>query len=263
MSLAHFEHDPDYGLGIYRRKVRIVEAVDAVIGTIDDTHHAMWVRIEHRGGIVRAVAGGIERGPATSCGAASGGLSGLRGLPIDAFSKDVLALLPPDRTCSHLNDLARWSLARIGQGAASFLISIPDEINAPVWIEVQRGGTVLHRWLVRDHTIVGPEPLAGLPLLRGFHGWASRRFAGSSLDAATMLQRGVWVARGRRHVVDRAIVPLHRAAGMDGVCFSYSGANRLTATNNLNYVRDFTDGVVEHPLPARATEPIGVEDGAS
>lgn len=255
MSLTHFEPNADYGTGAYRRLIRFVAREDGVTASIDDTHHAMWIRIDHSDGRIVEVDAGIERGPATSCGHAPAGLAALKGLAVAGGDTEVAKRLGPAENCTHLGDLVRWALARLGNGSTEYLVTVPDEVDEAVWIDIRREGTVVHRWLVRRDSIVSPARLAGRPLLRGFRSWVVEAFAGEELEAAMMLHRGAWVARARRYSVDRRIVPLRSAAGMEGACFSYSGANWNDATNNLNYVRDFTRGIVEHPLPARATRP--------
>lgn len=257
MSLSHFAPNPDYGSGIYRRLVRIVVRPQATLASIDDTHHAMWVLLHHRGGLVTGVDGAIERGPATSCGQAAAGLAAVEGMAVRATNSEITARLSPSENCTHLGDLLRWAFRHCERETVEYRIAVPDEGAEPIWMEVMRGERIVHRWLVSGETILAPETVAGRPLLRGFHRWASEIFDADDLEAALMLQRGAWVARGRRYLVDHEIVPLRDAAGMESACFSYSGHNWATATNNLHYVRDFTRGVVEHPLPPRVRKITG------
>lgn len=252
-SLSHFQPNPSYGHGIYRRLVRLSAVERRVLATVDDTHHAMWLVLDHDGVQVTAIECGIERGPATSCSGAPANLTDIVGAPIDLASADFAHRLPPGANCTHLSDLLRWAM-RAAQGPGGeieYEISVPDQMADPVWIEIKRSGLIVHRWLVKGETIQAPALLAGRPLFRGFLAWARAAFGPADLEAGIMLQRGAWVARGLRYVVDRTSVPLSAAAGMQGACFSYSGENWRTARNNLNYVRDFTAGVVEQENSAR------------
>lgn len=254
MSLVHFDPNPDYGSGVYRRLVRIAVTDRTTTASIDDTHHAMWVLLRHRNGVVTEVDAAIERGPATSCGGAPAALGAIKGMSIRATASEITARLVATDNCTHLGDLIRWAMRNTGRTSTEYRINVPDDGAEPVWIEIRRDDRVVHRWLVNGDTIVGPAPFAGRPLLRGFHAWASALFDADDLEAALMLQRGAWVARGRRYLVDRTRTPLRAAVGMEGACYSYSGQHWATATNNLGYVRDFTDRIIEHPLPPRAKQ---------
>jgi hypothetical protein len=255
MSLEHFPPNPDYGRGCFRRRVIIRRNGQATLATIDDTHHAMWVLIEHDGRVITSIEGGITRGPATTCSASSAGLAALVGWPLDErpTSRD----LPPTMNCTHLGDLTIWALTEEAGGPplVEYEVFVADEIDTPVWATVSRNGTVLHKWLIYGHQVLAPDYLEGCPLMRGFVAWARTVFKGKALEAALMLQRGVFVARGRKRLVDLSPpVPLRAAVGMAGVCFSYSGERLATATSVVGYVRDFTEKVIVTPPPARVVE---------
>ena len=91
--------------------------------------------------------------------------------------------------------------------------------------------------------------------------WARATFEGEDLLAATMLQRGMFVARGREHIVDQGDrAPLASAKGMAGRCWSYSGSRLKQATGSLGYVRDFTREVIrETPPPSIAARLQGAK----
>lgn len=251
MSLSHFDLNGDFGSGVYRRRIRIVAGEERAAAAIDDTHHAMWLLLGHDGDRITNVSAAIERGPTTSCGGAPAGLDAVVGMRLASTNSELTARLPITANCTHLGDLLRWTMAAAAEGAitTTYDVEVPDQSGSPVWIEIRRDGLSIHRWLVNRNTIIAPATCAERPLMRGFLAWASKTFSGEALRAAIMLQRGAWVARGRRYIVDRRIIPLRAAEGMEGACHSYSGAGWVTAMNRLGYVRDFTDGVAEHPLP--------------
>lgn len=265
MSLAHFDLDPRYGGGTYRRRVTLRGRPNAIVATVLDTHHSMWLLLNHKGGAVASVEAAIERGPATTCGDAGAELASVIGTRLDASPAELSAKLPPAGQCTHLADLLRWALRAAHRGPRPdvYEITVPDQGCGPVWIQIERNGAIVHRWLVDGETIVAPAELAGRPLLRGFRAWARAQFNEDDLEAAIMLQRGAWVARGRRYVVDRAIVPLRAARAMQNACFSYSGANWTTATNNLGYVRDFSGGLPPTTMPGRVLELLGEDHHAT
>lgn len=250
-TLAHFPRNPDYGRGAYRRRLVFVSDGHGMAAQVDDTHHSYWLTLDHDGERVVALDAGFLRAPNTACPGAPKGLAALVGLPVGASISETLSRLPPSRNCTHLVDLACWSLMQIGR-SSRWDILIPDQVEAPVWIEIRRDGKAVHRWRIEDRHILAPAALAGRPLMKGFMAWARALFDDEALLAAIMLQRGLLVARGRAHIVDRGEpIPLSRAEGMAGMCWSYSDARLATATGSLNYVRDFTASVRPEPPPPR------------
>jgi hypothetical protein len=249
-QLAHFETNPEYGAGIYRRKLRFVSGDHTVHAQVDDTHHSYWLVLSHDGARITGLEAGFNRAPTTMCPGSVAGLQSLRGAHLNVPATKMMATLPQTSNCTHLADLVLWSMAHVGRSAV-WDIEVPDQIDHPVWIIIARNHVTVHRWQIANFRMLAPTSLADNPLMAGFMRWASPLFSGEALLAATMLQRGLFVARGRQHIVDRAPpTPLASASGMAGMCWSYSDDRLLGGTGSLNYVRDFTNGVrVETPPP--------------
>ena len=88
---------------------------------------------------------------------------------------------------------------------------------------------------------MAPATLAGLPMMRGFHAWASRQFAGAELEAAIALQRAYFVAQSRRFSFDPPEANPGIGDGMpQGSCYSYNHGAVERALRSTNTVRDFT-----------------------
>src|ERR1700754_3969540 len=138
-TLAHFPRNPDYGRGIYRRLLRFAADPAGMVAQVDDTHHAYWLAIDHDGDRVTAIDAGFVRAPTTVCPGAAAGLAALIGLPVTATTARLLASFPAPANCKPLADLACWSLAQTGR-SESWEIAIPDQVGAPVWIEITRNG---------------------------------------------------------------------------------------------------------------------------
>jgi hypothetical protein len=259
-TLAHFPRNPDYGLGAYRRCLRFAADAAGMIAQVDDSHHSYWLTLDHDGTCITDVAAGFMRAPTSACAGATAGLAALIGLPLAGTVGEILVRLPEPSNCTHLVDLACWSLAQTGC-SAEWDVMVPDQVDDPVWIEIVRDGAVVHHWRVADHRIVAPPSLAGRPMMKGFMAWARATFEGEDLLAATMLQRGMFVARGRERIVDRGDrTPLASAEGMAGRCWSYSGSRLQHATGSLGYVRDFTREVIrETPPPFIAARLLGAK----
>lgn len=250
MSLAHFPLNPDYGSGRYQRRLRFHCTRHAVLAMLDDTHHAMWLAIRHDGATIAEVSAMVARGPATTCGEAAQGLSALIGMPLSSDRRAIAAALTPTENCTHLADLTVWALRAWASGSAQFDICVADDAGEPYALSVSRDGALVHDWIAEGHSVVWPPPLAGTPLMRGFAKRARAHFEGDALEAAIMLQRGVFVARGRRHQVDLAPpLSLRQAEGMADSCYSHAAERLDRAMNHVGYVRDFTAGVTPEALP--------------
>lgn len=244
--------NPDFGTGVYRRRLRFTVVDKSCLATLDDTHHAMWLKLDHEAGIITSVSAGFARRPTTVCEGSIDGLVALAGLPISATSTEFAERMLARSNCTHLGDLARWASSAALRGkSAEYLITIPDQAEAPSWIEISRDGQTLHRWLIEGFTILAPERVAGGPLMRGFVPWARETFPAEEFESALMLQRGVFVARARPYVVDQPpAIPLSAAKGMEGACFSYTGDNLKNGTSVIGYVRDFSTHLEPQTLPA-------------
>lgn len=248
-ALAHFPPDPAFGSGLYRRRLRFAADASGVVAQVSDTHHAYWLDLRHDGARVTGIEAAFLRAPTSVCQGAAAGLETLIGERLDTPARDLLARQPIAANCTHLVDLALWTMAHAGR-SAQWDIEIPDQRDTPVWIAIARDDQTIHRWQICDHAILSPEPLLGRPLMRGFARWAAEVFSGEALLAATMLQRGIFVARGREHVVDRLPpTPLAAAQGMAGMCWAYSGDRFTSAHGTIGYVRDLTDGIEMEELP--------------
>jgi hypothetical protein len=248
-ELAHFPLNPAYGSGAYRRRLVFTAVRDGVVAQVDDTFHSYWLLLDHAAGFVTGIDSGFMRAPTDMCPGASAGLTALIGSSLAADTRELMTRLPQKSNCTHLSDLAVWSLAHVDNSAA-WNIVIPDQGQNPSAIEISRGDQVIHRWQVARFEVTSPDPLAGAPLMRGFMNWASATFSGDELLAAIMLQRGFFVARGRQHIVDQGKpVALSRFQGMAGMCWSYSDDRRKKGRGSLGYVRDFSRSVRRGTLP--------------
>lgn len=255
-ELAHFRPDPAYGTGAYRRRLAFTAVSGGVVAQVDDSHHSYWLVLDHDHRHVTALDAGFSRAPTDMCQGAAAGLQALVGRRLGEPASGLMASLPRTSNCTHLADLALWAIAHAGRSAI-WNIVVPDQVDQPAWIAIDRDGETLHRWHVAGFDLVAPEPHAGMPLMSGFMKWATAAFSGDVLLAATMLQRGLFVARGRRYVVDHEPpAPLASAAGMAGMCWCYSDDRLARGRGIIGYVRDFSMSVDPAPLPARLTKRI-------
>jgi hypothetical protein len=222
--------NPDFGQGATVRRIWLTREPGRVRGELQDTFHEMSCVIEHDAVAVTAVSGAMTRYPATSCPGAPAVLQELVGLPLQMPIAEIYGGGRGRRHCTHLLDLAVLAIVHATREEAvrHYEVAVPDEMDSPVDATVALNGSLVHKWRAFDGVIAAPEALRGLPLLSGFAAWASRRFAGDELEAATALARTYFISRGRRY--DLNSWTGHSVNGIyarSDVCFTYSQPQRL------------------------------------
>ena len=236
--------NPDYGSGVFRRRILLVNEPGRVRGTLEDCSHGFQVELQHDGIQVTAASMRAIRVPLSTCGEARHPLSAIVGSPLQSSRQQYASRLLATANCTHAHDLAWWSLAHASRSDAvrQYDIAVTDETALPSECTVHRNGELVHRWLAAKGRTTAPAEIANQHLLRGFALWAGRFFEGDDYEAAVILQRGYFVAQARRHFSGKVdnYVP-SEIKELQGVCYSYSPGvvERAIATENSQ--RDFTD----------------------
>lgn len=233
----------DYGEGVYRRGLRLKGRPGEVLAELEDTHHAMRVRIQHDGARVLDVEGETVRIPTTACPAAVGALKRLIGADLATPSIQRYRGGVARSQCTHLFDLTVLAIAHATRGDVTrrYDVIVPDDNGEGNDAIILLDGVVRHQWRMRDQVISSPAALAGQALLKGFIPWAVTHFEGDDLEAALILQMGVFVAQARRKdfapVTGRSI-----AANLDmhDRCFAYQPDQR-EAARHIDSGRDLTN----------------------
>lgn len=235
--------NPDYGSGIFRRRIRL-RADDALVAVeLEDGNHGFRLRLRHDGRAVTAVEADAIRHPFGTCAEAIQPLALIVGHRLADGVKALRDRLVPGDHCTHLFDMAMLAAAHAGHGSRQFDydMAIYDETIAPALAEIRRDGELIHAWTVRARQIASPKQLAGRPMMRGFHAWASQAFDGDALEAASALQRAYFVAQSRRYSFDPPQDNPGTADGMPhGSCYSYNAGVVERAFRTAGTVRDFT-----------------------
>jgi hypothetical protein len=235
--------NPLYGTGVFRRKVRLRRDAASIVSELEDYAHGFRLRIDHDGAQVTAIASEALRIPLTTCTETNRPLQQLIGCPLTADWEEFRRRLPPAANCTHLQDLAWWSLAHARRDAAlcEYEIAVTDEGEAPSECTILRNGELTIRLHARAGTVVAPAPIAGKPMMRGFSAWAFAHFPAADHEAAVMLQRGYFVAQARRHGrISPDEIRIADFVSMRNACYSYSVGIVERARLNENSERDFT-----------------------
>lgn len=235
--------NPGYGNGIFRRRIRLRADGALVAVELEDGNHGFRLRLGHDGRAVTAIEADAIRHPFGTCAEAVQPLAHIVGHRLADGVKVLRDRLVPGDQCTHLFDMAMLAAAHAGRGNRQFVydMAIHDETEAPALAEIRRDGEPVHAWTVRAREIASPKELAGRPLMRGFHAWASQAFTGDTLEAASALQRAYFVAQSRRYTFDPPHDNPGTADGMpQGSCYSYNAGMVERAFRSGGTVRDFT-----------------------
>ncbi|MBK7251867.1 MAG: DUF2889 domain-containing protein [Gammaproteobacteria bacterium] len=237
--------NPQYGRGVFRRRIRLIATAGRVRAAFEDVAHAMRLVLEHDGERITGITPEFRRVPLNVCPGAAGPLRALVGMPLATSTRHMLATHDPRGHCTHIYDLTLLAIAQaLRGGIRQYDVEVPDEYPGPAWSRVLRDGIEVHRWQTFEQRITAPESFAGLPLLKGFSLWAMERFGADpeALEAAMVFHKGYLVSGSRRYnVVAYAGRRATEAQHLRGACHAYSEPTVFQAVNQGTHVRDLTD----------------------
>lgn len=240
--LGNYSYNPDYGSGIYRRRILLRRSEQTLYGAIEDTHHGFSVSVITDGQQVVQITPGFYRIPFTTCDGAGQPLQNLVGAALTATPLALLQRAGAQQNCTHLLDLAVLTIchSQTAENEVQYDVAVTDTNNQRNHLTVHRNGQLIHQWLVNSHhEILEPAELAGKPLFFGFSAWANAQFSGIENEAAFVLQKGNMVSVARMFQLEsgkRAIDEHERH-----VCHTYSPENNTKAIRLADTVKDFTD----------------------
>jgi hypothetical protein len=237
--------NPNYGNGIFRRRIRLENTPGCVIAELEDCNHGFRSRVYHDGKTVTDIVAETPRIPLTTCPGAVEPIRALAGMAIGSDIETINRNGQPKANCTHLFDLTALAIRHAGRDEALrvYDVTVDDESDEDGGdSRVFRNGELIHHWHTRQWELLAPAAIAGNPLYRGFTLWASSAFSGEEQEAAFVLQKGYFVAQARRHdlssiegrpAIDNTI--------MHGACYSYSSPQIELAKSTAKSTRDFTD----------------------
>lgn len=236
--------NPDYGHGIFRRRIKLENFDPYVLAELEDCNHGFRLRLYHDHKAVTAIEVETLRYPLSTCSNAGEPLQALIGCELTTKINRILKHTRPRDNCTHLFDLASLAIAHAtrSQQCRIYDIEVPDSTSDSSELLIRRNDELIHHWQARDHNIYAPQVLRDKPLMKGFYLWVFKQFDDEELEAALALQKGYFVSRARH-------IDLNASAGMAasgdkfmlGACYTYSPAVVGNAIREANSVRDFSD----------------------
>lgn len=239
--------NPSYGSGVFRRRIRLTATGNTVVGELEDCAHGFRCHLEHDGNVVTSIVGESLRTPYDICSGATEPIKQFISQPISitplALNKEVNAR----SNCTHLYDLSALALEfchlSSTQGVTERIIdvSIPDEKDEAVTAQVLVDGKEVLSWQLHSWKIIGPEPIAGKPMYRGFAPWVNAMFTGLQNTAAFVLQKSYLVCEARRYDMDALEGETAVSdQSMVGICYTYSQQHLGKGKRLAGTMRDFT-----------------------
>ena len=105
--------NPDYGDGLYRRRIRLTALDREVTGELEDDCHGFRVRVSHDGAAVTDISADTLRVPLTTCSGAIRPLRALVGTRLHTPPPAIVAAVDPRANCTHLYDLTLLAIAHL------------------------------------------------------------------------------------------------------------------------------------------------------
>ena len=235
--------NPNYGSGIFRRRILLVGEPSKVVAELEDDCHGFRSTLFHDGEKVTGIETATLRAPLTTCSGASEPIKQLIDLPLSTSTFDIGQQVNPKANCTHLYDLTVLAMAHALRGNTTrrYDVDMNDEADTTSTVNVYCDKQLIHSWETQKFAILQPDTLAGNPMMKGFTRWATEHFSGVQLEAAFVLQKGYFVGQVRMYDIDQLDgQPVVDNTVMQGVCYSYAPEVVPNAYRTKN-IRDFTD----------------------
>jgi hypothetical protein len=229
--------------GFFRRRILLLQEQHRVVAALEDDFHAFAVVISHDGDKVTDVNARAIRYPLTTCAGAVEPLRGFRGMRLSPDSRAVGAVADARMNCTHLFDLTGLAIAHAcrEQLRREYDISIADSSTSVMDASLKVDGREQLGFLIRDGVIEAPSPFAGQRIGQGFSAWVQRNVEDPERrEAALVLQRGCFVAGGRRHREQIARAAGGWSAIRPGACYSHQPERLTQAVRIADSFRDFS-----------------------
>ena len=233
---------PDYGRGVYRRRIRLRSEDRQVRGRLVDDFHDLSVRLVHDGVQVSKLEGATQRIPWVTCPQAALPLARLEGMPLTRSLRAIARHTDPRAQCTHLFDLASLAVSFAATGAAErcYEVAVPDRDGARTLASLSRDGTPLLRWQIDGARIEDPPPFAGRTLGGGFVEWAESTLDTELAEAAQVLRRAAAISFGRRFDFDRVPDARTFQSQAGGACFTFQAERVAQGLRLVGNVRDWS-----------------------
>ncbi|WP_101757880.1 DUF2889 domain-containing protein [Oceanicoccus sp. KOV_DT_Chl] len=236
--------NPNYGQGVFRRRVRLSGQAGKVVAELEDCCHGFRSVVYHDGQQVTDIQAEALRIPLTTCTGAVEPIKALIGTDLNSSTLDIHRQVSINANCTHIYDLTLLAIAHCRRGNTERIydVAVEDEAGTTSEATVHLNQQLIHKWQTKDFAVLEPQAIAGKPMMKGFTLWANDTFDGDDREAAFVLQKGYFVAQARIYDMDKldGVAAVNNET-MLGVCYSYSADVVGNAFRTSKTTRDFTD----------------------
>lgn len=240
--------NPNYGKGVFRRRIRLSKREGAVHGELEDSSHAFKSTLYFDDTSITGVEAETIRYPMTTCPGAVTPLKEFIGQPLELTAGEISKRINPRLQCTHLFDLSVLAYTHIQRDETErvYDIVLPDDDGEAVSLplEVFQDGERVLRWMVKQWKILEPAALEGRQLGAGFSKWVAAEYGDDEQQKewAWLAQKGNLVSEARTFDIN-ALAGTRNFVGanMVGICHTYSEAEIGKAMHSHNSFIDFSD----------------------
>lgn len=228
--------NPNYGKGFFVRALQITTpAPGRILLGMEDIGHALQIAFEHDGARITAIEGRWQRHPLSSCTGAAAELEKMVGCPL---GDNVLAprqFADERQHCTHFFDMLRLGITHAWHRREDrrYEVFMADAPQGPLVAELTLNGQQVMALTLDNYVIAKPDRFAGVSIFEGFMKWAAANLSPEDFEYAFIVQRAVFVSRGRLLDMRAAIgLPAELSGPPIGSCYGsqpqrIAGAVRL------------------------------------
>jgi hypothetical protein len=242
-KLLQIEANPNYGSGVFRRRILLRSAGQRVIAELEDDNHAFRISMDHDGRVITGIESEFMRVPKSTCDGARDPLMALVGSPLSDSPLALCERADPRANCTHAFDLLSLALthAKREEKQRQYDALLWDERDGEMRFVVQRNSEDFLSGVLRGGEFLSPDPFSGRNLRKGFTSWARDALDHEQLEAALVLQRAHFVSITRRILMDGLAGSRVADEPMPtGVCYSYN-PGVIEESINTPDVRDYSE----------------------
>lgn len=236
--------NPNYGQGMFRRRILLRSAGQSVVAELEDDHHALRITLTHDGATVKTIEPEFLRAAHSTCSEAGAVLGAVEGAALSDSPLAVNNYTDPRLNCTHLLDLLSVAITHASRGKRwrQYDITVWDEREGLTRFELQMNSTIKLAGHLKGEVFVDCPPFTGRRINGGFTRWASQALGPEDLEAALMVQRGYLVSLARRYDFDSlAGVRTSAFSHMVGTCHVFQPGIIERGIRLAGVIRDFSD----------------------
>ena len=229
---------------VFVRSLAIVSPEQGRVAlAMEDTAHAFQVSFSFEHDRITGVQAAWERHPLSSCGGAADALQQMVGLRLADSLFDVTRQADRRLQCTHMYDMLCLAVLHAYHGREDRRYDVLVVDSAPGIVAATlkcNGRTMLELALEDHHRIVQPERWQGVSVREGFMPWVKQNIPPGDQEYHFIMQKALFVARGRKLNVGLTPGMLSMQSGMAaGTCFG-SQPERYADSVKLGTSRRFT-----------------------